>query len=100
MVVGLYLRVLGGWLPAHDAIDPHYSHPTQQRCSALQVGALVVAKGWYNGGYIFPQGFKSRVLYRQGARRGAPACLKGVAGPVPLLLFFQRVAATTAHGRG
>jgi hypothetical protein len=30
----------------------------------LQVGELVVAKDWFNAGYIFPAGFKSRLLFR------------------------------------
>jgi hypothetical protein len=30
----------------------------------LQVGELMVAKDWFNAGYIFPQGFKSRLLFR------------------------------------
>lgn len=29
-----------------------------------QVGELLVAKDWFNAGYIFPQGFKSRLLFR------------------------------------
>lgn len=30
----------------------------------VQVGQLVVAKDWFNAGYIFPAGFKSRLLFR------------------------------------
>jgi hypothetical protein len=29
-----------------------------------QLGTLMVGKGWYNAGYIFPAGFKSRLLFR------------------------------------
>jgi hypothetical protein len=29
-----------------------------------QVGALVAHPDWYNAGYIFPAGFKSRLLFR------------------------------------
>ena len=30
----------------------------------IEVGSLRVQKGWFNGGYIFPEGFKSRTLFR------------------------------------
>jgi hypothetical protein len=30
----------------------------------LQVGQLVAHPDWYNAGYIFPAGFKSRLLFR------------------------------------
>jgi hypothetical protein len=30
----------------------------------VEVGALRVQKGWFNAGYIFPDGFKSRTLFR------------------------------------
>ncbi|KAI8102867.1 hypothetical protein M9434_005659 [Picochlorum sp. BPE23] len=30
----------------------------------LEVGTLRAQKGWYNAGYIFPEGFKSRTLFR------------------------------------
>ena len=30
----------------------------------VEVGSLRVQKGWFNAGYIFPEGFKSRTLFR------------------------------------
>lgn len=30
----------------------------------LEVGTVRAQKGWYNAGYIFPEGFKSRTLFR------------------------------------
>jgi hypothetical protein len=30
----------------------------------MEVGQLRAEKGWYNAGYIFPEGFKSRTLFR------------------------------------
>lgn len=30
----------------------------------VEVGTLRAQKGWYNAGYIFPEGFKSRTLFR------------------------------------
>lgn len=37
------------------------SHKTTE---LVEVGQLVVHKDWYNAGYIFPAGFKSRLLFR------------------------------------
>jgi hypothetical protein len=37
------------------------------RIPSRQLGTLVVRKGWYNAGYIFPAGFRSRLLFRRGA---------------------------------
>eukprot|EP00958_Prasinococcus_capsulatus_P016663 scaffold1851_cov390-Prasinococcus_capsulatus_cf.AAC.1 len=33
-------------------------------CGALRVGELCTDKGWHNQGYIFPNGYKSRVVFR------------------------------------
>jgi hypothetical protein len=44
----------------------------------------MVGKGWFNSGYIFPAGFKSRLLFRCGAGACEGADRPG-AGCVPLL---------------
>ncbi|KAK9846986.1 hypothetical protein WJX84_000674 [Apatococcus fuscideae] len=35
-----------------------------RQAELLEAGTLRVDKGWYNSGYVFPDGFKSRVLFR------------------------------------
>ncbi|KAK9857596.1 hypothetical protein WJX84_011650 [Apatococcus fuscideae] len=35
-----------------------------RQAELLEAGSLREDKGWYNSGYIFPDGFKSRVLFR------------------------------------
>jgi hypothetical protein len=56
----------------------------------LQVGQLVVAKDWFNAGYIFPAGFKSRLLFRSvaGVSPACPSC------PAPCMCTYW------AHVRG
>ena len=42
-------------------------------CRALQTG-----KGWYNGGYIFPDGFRSRMTFRSSVPRPPHTCVPSV----------------------
>jgi hypothetical protein len=37
---------------------------SSKRAELLEAGELNPAPGWYNAGYIFPMGFKSRLLFR------------------------------------
>ncbi len=37
---------------------------SSKRAELLEAGELNPAPGWYNAGYIFPVGFRSRLLFR------------------------------------
>lgn len=44
---------------------------TAAAAAAAQVGQLVARPEWYNAGYIFPAGFRSRLLFRSSVDLGA-----------------------------
>jgi hypothetical protein len=43
---------------------------SSKRAELVDVGTLNAAPGWYNAGYIFPLGFRSRLLFRCAAAVG------------------------------
>lgn len=50
-----------------DFVSLHLQYALTHTCPLVpntQIGQLVARDGWYNAGYIFPAGFKSRLLFR------------------------------------